>query len=88
MEDRIHFKDANAQGIVEYGYISLEVDGEDINITIEQKSNGIEKYFLEDIEFKKKLESLGVEFEGCEEIVGPKEFLLDLFYFYDTKTKI
>jgi hypothetical protein len=64
----------------------LGVDGEDISITIEQSSDRVEKYLLDDIEFKEKLESLGIEFEGDEEIVGPKEFLLELFYFYDSKT--
>jgi hypothetical protein len=86
MEERIEFKDAQAQGIIEYGSISLGVDGEDISITIEQSSDRVEKYLLDDIEFKEKLESLGIEFEGDEEIVGPKEFLLELFYFYDSKT--
>ena len=86
MEDRIEFKDAHAQGVIEYGYISLSVDGEDIIITIEQSSNGEVTYLLDDIEFKEKLESLGIEFEGDEEIVGPKEFLLELYYFYDSKT--
>lgn len=84
--DLIEFKEAHAQGVIEYGSICLEVDGEEIYITIEQRSDGIEKYLLDNIEFKDKLELLGVEFEGCEEIVGPKEFLLDLFYFYDSKT--
>jgi hypothetical protein len=86
MEERIEFKDAQAQGIIEYGSISLGVDGEDISITIEQSSDRVEKYLLDDIEFKEKLESLGIEFEGNDEIVGPKEFLLELFYFYDSKT--
>jgi hypothetical protein len=86
MEERIEFKDAQAQGIIEYGSISLGVDGEDISITIEQSSDRVEKYLLDDSEFKEKLESLGIEFEGDEEIVGPKEFLLELFYFYDSKT--
>ena len=86
MEERIEFKDAQAQGIIEYGFISLGVDGEDISITIEQSSDRVEKYLLDDIEFKEKLESLGIEFEGNDEIVGPKEFLLELFYFYDSKT--
>lgn len=86
MEERIEFKDAQAQGIIEYGSISLGVDGEDISITIEQSSDGIVKYLLDDIEFIEKLESLGIEFEGDEEIVGPKEFLLELYYFYDSKT--
>jgi hypothetical protein len=86
MEERIEFKDAQAQGIIEYGSISLGVDGEDISITIEQSSDRVEKYLLDDIEFKEKLESLGIEFEGDDEIVGPKEFLLELFYFYDSKT--
>ena len=86
MEERIEFKDAQAQGIIEYGSISLGVDGEDISITIEQSSDRVEKYLLDDIEFKEKLESLGIEFEGDEEIVGPKEFLLELYYFYDSKT--
>ena len=84
--DLIEFKEAHAQGIIEYGSISLEVDGEEIYITIEQRSDGIEKYLLDYIEFNPKLESLGVEFDGDEEIVGPKEFLLELFYFYDSKT--
>ena len=86
MNANIEFKNAEAKGIIEYGCISLNIDGDEINITIEQSSNGVEKYILDDIEFKEKLESLGVEFEGCEEIVGPKEFLLELYYFYDSKT--
>jgi hypothetical protein len=86
MEERIEFKDAQAQGVIEYGYISLGIGGEDISITIEQSSVGIVKYLLDDIEFKEKLESLGIEFEGDEKIVGPKEFLLELYYFYDSKT--
>lgn len=86
MEANIEFKDATAQGVIEYGYISLEIDGDEMNITIEQSSDRVEKYLLDDIEFKEKLESLGIEFEGDEEIVGPKEFLLELYYFYDSKT--
>jgi hypothetical protein len=86
MEDRIEFKDASFQGIIEYGYISLEVDGDEMHITIEQSSNGVVTYLLDDTEFKEKLELLGVEFEGDEEIVGPKEFCLELYYFYDSKT--
>jgi len=86
MDANIKFKDATAQGVIEYGSISLEVDGEEIYITIEQGSNGEVTCLLDDTEFKEKLESLGVEFEGCEEIVGPKEFLLELYYFYDSKT--
>jgi len=82
----IEFKYASAQGIIEYGLISLQFDGADIDITIEQRSDGSVKYFLDDIELKEKLESIGVEFLGEEEIVGPKEFLLELFYFYDFKT--
>ena len=84
--DDIEFKDATAQGVIEYGYISLEIDGDEMHITIEQSSNGEVTYLLDDIEFKEKLESLGVEFEGCEKIVGPQEFLLELYYFYDSKT--
>ena len=86
MEDRIEFKDSSFQGIIEYGYISLEVDGDEMHITIEQSSNGVVTYLLDDTEFKEKLELLGVEFEGDEEIVGPKEFCLELYYFYDSKT--
>jgi hypothetical protein len=86
MEDRIEFKDAHAQGVIEYGYISLGIDGDEMHITIEQSSNGVVTYLLDNIEFKEKLELLGIEFEGDEEIVGPKEFLLELYYFYDSKT--
>ena len=82
----IKFNDASAQGIIEYGFISLSVGGKEICITIEQRSDGDVTYLLDDIEYKEKLKSLGVEFEGYEEIVGPKEFLSDLFYFYDSKT--
>lgn len=86
MEANIEFKDATAQGVIEYGYISLEIDGDDMHITIEQSSNGEVTYLLDNIEFKEKLELLGVEFDGYEEIVGPQEFLLELYYFYDSKT--
>ena len=86
MEANIEFKDAIAQGVIEYGCISLNIDGDEINITIEQRSNGVVTYLLDNIEFKEKLELLGIEFEGDEEIVGPKEFLLELYYFYDSKT--
>ena len=86
MEANIEYKDATAQGVIEYGYISLEIDGDDMHITIEQSSNGEVTYLLDNIEFKEKLESLGVEFDGYEEIVGPVKFLLELFYFYDSKT--
>jgi hypothetical protein len=82
----IELKDAYAEGIIEYGVISLDVDGEEIYITIEQRSDGLVKYLLDDIDFKDKLKSLGIEFEGYEEIVGPEEFLLELFYFYDSTT--
>ena len=84
--DDIEFKDSTAQGVIEYGYISLDIDGDEMHITIEQSSNGEVTYLLDDIEFKEKLESLGVEFEGCEKIVGPQDFLLELYYFYDSKT--
>lgn len=82
----IEFKDASAQGVIEYGIISLEVDGEDVYVTIEQRSDGKVKFILDNIDFRPDLESLGIEFKDYEEIVGPKEFLTDLFYFYDSKT--
>lgn len=86
MEANIEFKEAVSQGVIEYGCISLEIDGDEMRITIEQRSDGEVTYLLDDIEFKEKLESIGVEFEGHEEIVGPEGFLSDLFCFYDFKT--
>ena len=71
MKEVIEFKGAASQGVIEYGYISLAIDGHEMNITIEQRSDGEVTYLLDDIEFKERLESIGVEFEGYEEIVGP-----------------
>jgi hypothetical protein len=82
----VKFVDAESQGIVEHGYILLHVGDSDINITIQQYSNGVVIYLLDDLEYKDILESNGVEFDGDEEIVGPSEFISDLFNFYVSVT--
>lgn len=84
--ESIKFLDATSQGAIEYGYVELEIDDEEFNITIEQYSNGSEVFLLDDLEYKEKLESLGVEFDGDERIVGPDEFLSNLHDFYDSTT--
>jgi hypothetical protein len=84
--ENIKFLDATSQGAIEYGYVELEIDNEEFNITIEQYSNGVEVFLLDDSEYKEKLESLGVEFNEDERIIGPDQFLSDLHDFYDSTT--
>ena len=89
-ESLITFIGANSQGVIEYGYIHIRTSpdsqGEDIFITIEQYSDGREKFLLHPDD-KEKLEPFGIEIDG-EEIVGPKEFLSDLHAFYDGNSRL
>jgi hypothetical protein len=84
----IVFISAFSQGVVEHGSIHIDIKGDDCNITIEQSSNGTERFFLDDTEYKEKLESFGIEFDGNEEIVGPEDFLSDLHDFYDANSRM
>lgn len=84
--EKIKFVDADSRGVVEYGYISLEIGDVDINITSEQYSDGFQIYLLDDPEHKELLEAHGVEFENDEKIIGPDEFINDLYDFYQNKT--
>lgn len=84
--EEIKFVDADSRGAVEYGYISLEIGDVDINITSEEYSDGFQIYLLDDTEHKELLEAHGVEFENDEKIIGPDEFINDLYYFYQNKT--
>jgi hypothetical protein len=93
----IKLTNANSQGIVEHGFIEIAIpDGDNIidsgtrsiSITLQQYSTGINKYLLDDVEYKTHLEELGVEFEGTEEIVGPDQFLTDLFDYYADNSRI
>ena len=82
----IVFIGAKSKGIIEYGYIHIVLNGDDIYINIEQYSDGREKFFLDDTDDKEKLEPFGIEIEG-EEILGPQEFLSDLHNFYDGSSR-
>ena len=84
--EEIKFVDADSRGAVEYGYISLEIGDVDINITSEEYSDGVQIYLLDDPEHKELLEAQGVEFEDDEKIIGPDEFLNDLYEFYQNTT--
>lgn len=84
--EEIKFVDAYARGVVEYGYISLEIGDVDINITSEQYSDGFQIYLLDDPEHKELLEAHGVEFQDDEKIIGPDEFINDLYDFYQNTT--
>jgi hypothetical protein len=82
----IKFLDADSQGVVEHGYIRLGIGGIRINITIQQHSNGVTEYLLDDIEYKELLELNGVRFNG-EEIIGSDEFISELYNFYEHITR-
>lgn len=84
--EKIKFVDADSRGVVEFGYISLEIGDVDINITSEQYSDGFQIYLLDYPEHKELLEAHGVEFEDDEKIIGPDEFINDLYDFYQNKT--
>jgi len=77
---------ANSQGTVEHGYVSLTLNGVDIGITIQQRSDGYNTFLLDDHEHKEKLELCGVKFKDNETITGPEQFLSDLFRYYDQNT--
>ena len=85
----ISFVDARSEGIVEVGFITIMVDGEEIIIYVEQKTNRkgeySETYLLEDPKYYRLLKSHGVKFDG-EEIIGPDNFLYDLHDFYSSDT--
>lgn len=85
----IAFIGANSQGVIEYGDIHIDLQGEDIFIIIEQYSDGREKFLLNDPDDKEKLEPFGIEIaKDGEEIVGPQEFLSDLHTFYDSNSHV
>jgi len=84
----IVFIGAFSQGVVEHGSIHIDIKGDDCNITIEQSGGGVERFFLDDTQYKEKLESFGIEFDGDEEIVGPPDFLSDLHDFYDVNSRM
>lgn len=84
--EEIKFINADSRGIIEYGFIDLELKTDIITILLEQHDTGDVFYFLENLEYKSKLESIGVEFND-NEIIGPSEFINELYQFYDYKSK-
>lgn len=47
-----------ASGVIEYGWVNIVVDGNDIIIEHEQHSNGSMKFILFDTEYKELLEKM------------------------------
>jgi hypothetical protein len=86
-ESPIVFVGAHSRGIIEYGDVHIYLQGDDLYIIIEQYSDGREKFLLDNLDYKEKLESFGIEIDG-EEIVGPREFLSDLHSFYDGNSRL
>lgn len=85
----IEYVKAKSDGIVEIGTITIGVDGEEVSIYVEHKTNRrgeySESYTIEDSNYIGLLESYGVEFDH-EEIIGPDNFLYDLHDFYSSDT--
>lgn len=91
--ENIEFIDAGTSGvfdtedgIIEEGYVVIMVDGEEIQLTIQQ-GEGYYDILLDDIEYKPLMESYGIEFYDEEELIGPETFITDLFMFYDFTSK-
>jgi len=73
-------------GMIEEGHILIDIDGEDVYLTIQIDDNGDDVILLDDLEYRNQMESLGIEFFD-EELIGPETFLTDLRMFYDSSTK-
>lgn len=91
--ENIEFIDSGSSGVfdtedgmIEEGYVIIMVDGEEIQLTIQQ-GEGYGGILLDDIEYKSLMESHGIEFYDQEELIGPDSFLTDLYMFYDSTTK-
>lgn len=86
--ERIEFVCADATGVIEFGYVEVEIGGEYITIQIEQYSGGGESFYVDTLEDKETLQSVGVEFdtESILKIDGPDELLIDLFDYYVFET--
>ena len=84
----IEFVCADSNGVVEYGYVEVEIGGEYITIQIEQYSGGGESYYVDTLEDKEILQSFGIEFDtqSILKIDGPDELLIDLFDYYTFET--
>jgi len=84
----IEFVCADSNGIIEYGYVEVEIDGEYVTIQIEQYSGGGESYYVDKLEDKEILQSAGIEFDtqSTLKIDGPEELLIDLFDYYVFET--
>jgi hypothetical protein len=90
--ENIKFIDAGSSGvfdtedgIIEEGYVIITIDGEEIQLTIQQ-GEGFYDFLLDDMEYKPLMESLGIEFYDDEYLIGPGTFLTDLYMFYDSTT--
>jgi hypothetical protein len=84
----IEFVCAGSNGIIEYGYVEVEIGGEYITIQTEQYSGGGESYYVDTLEDKEILQSAGIEFDtqSVLKIDGPEELLIDLFDYYVSET--
>jgi hypothetical protein len=72
-------------GMIEEGNILIDVDGEDVYLTIQIDGNGDDYILLDDLEYISQMESIGIEFFE-DELIGPETFLTDLRMFYDSET--
>ena len=80
--DNLHGVSAHSSGIIEYGQVEIELDGESIIFTIQQGDSF--KVFLNDHEFKEFLSGYGVEFKESHdglEIVS-EDFNGEIFDIY------
>ena len=83
--DDFEFIDANSYGIVEHGNVIIEIDGEEIILTIEESSHGDFRVFLDDMDKKDLIPS---EFDGkTEDEITNSEFVDAVRDFYEATTR-
>lgn len=73
-------------GMIEEGHILIDIDGEDVILTIQIDDKGDDVILLDDLEYRDQMESIGIEFFD-EQLIGPETFLTDLRMFYDSSSK-
>jgi len=82
--------DCYAQRAIEIGYITVVIEDTEIVIEIEQFSDGGVVFILDDMEYKELLQRNEIQFqEGSNDLIilGPEEFLDDLFEYYDRNSR-
>lgn len=77
----IQFKDANAVGAVEHGYILLVINDTEVWIDVEERSDGIFIAFVNDQDVFK---NLGIELDGNR--IKEGEFLIELNEYYKSQS--